>query len=86
MNKSRVPFKTNVNQRIPKAAVNPSNKPAQSGYWLRSQDRPIRARVVNQRKERKQLAEWILVWVTAIPVGLIVTVWMGLLVFDMFTT
>jgi len=91
MGKSSIPFKTNVNRPIRKPAADSLNRPAQSeitntSYWLRRQDRPIKAYLVNPKKERNKLAKWILIWVVAIPLGFMAMMWLVLLIIDMFNT
>jgi hypothetical protein len=91
MGKSRVPFKTNVNRLGSKPDADTLGKPAQSGktnegYWLRRQDRPIKAYLVNKEKEKKKLTKWILLWVVGIPLGVLALVWLFILIFDLFTT
>jgi len=91
MGKSRVPFKTNVNRPEGKSASGPLGQPVKprktnDGYWLRPQDRPIKAYLVNQEKERKKLTKWLLIWVVGIPIGVLALVWLFILVIDLFTT
>ncbi|MGA9574996.1 MAG: hypothetical protein WBS20_13735 [Lysobacterales bacterium] len=91
MGSSGVSFKTDFNPPVRKPATDTAYRPAQSeraqgGYWLRRQDRPIRARIVNPKKERNKLARWILIWAVGIPLAGISIAWLVLLIIDLFTT
>ena len=91
MGKSPIPFKTNVKRPAGKPDPNALKRPAQggmanTGYWLRRQDRPIKAYLVNPEKERRKLAKWILTWVVAIPLSFMAVMWLILLIIDLFNT
>jgi|GEM_PF-3247072 len=91
MGNSSITFKTNANRPVRKPAASALNRPTQggranTGYWLRRRDRPIKARLVNPEKERKKLAKWILIWVVAIPLGFMAMMWLFLLIVDLFNT
>lgn len=89
MGKRKTPFKTNLDQPVGKAPDEPSNGPlhthsTKGGIWIRSKNRPIRAKVVNKKKERVVLFRWILKWVIAIPLSAYAAVWLFILMRDLF--
>ena len=92
MVKSKVPFKTNVDQSIRKASANPPKRTAgpnpitKGGIWIRSGRRKrIRASVVNPKKERAHLVMWLLKWVVTVPVAAYLMVWLLILIADLFS-
>jgi hypothetical protein len=91
MGKSRVPFKTNVNRSSRVPTAKPSGGPANvrntnDGYWLSPRSRPIKAYLVDEKKERKKLSKWILIWTTGIPLSFMAMLWLVLLFTDLFTS
>ena len=92
MGKSKIPFKTNIDQSIPRPAAKPTRRAVQDditkgGIWIRTKKtRRIRAVVVNLKKERNLLIKGILIWVVAIPLGVYFLVWLLILMIDLFTT
>lgn len=90
MGKSSVPFKTNVNRPIRKSdedalARLAKARKANEGYWVRPQDRPMKVRLVDDKKERKELSKWVVIWVVVVPLGFMAMLWLILLFADMFT-
>jgi hypothetical protein len=91
MGKSKIPFKTNIDQSIPRPAARPTRTAAQDditngGIWIRTKKtRRISPVVVNLKKERSQLIEWILIWVVAIPLSAYILVWLLIVMIDLFT-
>ena len=89
MKKTKVPFKTNVKtppgdrefkpQRVP-----PLRGTASYGYWLPRRERPIRAVVVDPKKERRKLIRWLAVWVVLVPGGFLFLLWLFLFYFYLF--
>ena len=90
MGKRKIPFKTNLDQPVGKAPDTPSKKPipthssTKGGIWIRRKNRPIKAKVVNKKKERSALLIWILKWVIAIPLSAYAIVWLFILMRDLF--
>lgn len=89
MGKRKIPFKTNLDQPVGKVPDTPSKRPphthsTKGGIWIRKKNRPIRAKVVNKKKERAVLLKWILKWVIAIPVSAYALVWLFILMRDLF--
>jgi hypothetical protein len=90
MSKFSVPFKTNVNRPFRLPATKPSSRPARArkvndGYWFTPRH-PITAYLVNEKKERKKLFQWILIWVAVIPLSFMIIVWLVLLFADLFAS
>ena len=91
MEKSKVPFKTNVNQSIRVPAAGRASGTARAkqtvlggkAYWLRPENRPIRATLVDEDVERALLLRKLLSWLLIVPFAVMVVVRFVLLIFTM---
>jgi len=91
MVKSKVPFKTNVDQSIRKVTTPTSKRTGENpitkgGIWISRKNRPIKAAVVNPKKEKTRLIVWILKWVVAIPLFAYFLIWLVIMMTDLFNT
>jgi hypothetical protein len=90
MGKSSVPFKTNVKRPLQVPDKKTSDWPAKvpkddDGYFFTPRSRPIRAYVVNEKKEKTKRFQWVLTWVAVIPLGFMILLWLALFFAELFT-
>ncbi|MCW8925492.1 MAG: hypothetical protein OQJ84_04480 [Xanthomonadales bacterium] len=79
MGESKVPFKTNVDQKIGPFKRLKRNRAADSR-------KPIKATKVDDAKEKSNRIKWVLRWVLILPLSVYAFVWLVLLLIDLFKT
>ena len=89
MGKSKFPFKTNVKSPAGKrSSVHQVNEPvrvsAGFGSWEVRRDRPIKAVVVDPKKERMRKLRWLGFWIVLVPSTVMLLLWFSIFVYYLF--
>ena len=77
MGNSKIPFKTNVDQKI--GPFKRSKRASKSGLG-----KPIRATRVDIEKEKSNRIKWLLMWVLLLPLSIYAFSWVVLVAIDLF--
>lgn len=86
MVKSKIPFKTNVNQSSVSDKDGRRRKTRLSESYLASKPKPLKVKKVNIAKEKTHRIKWVLKWILLLPLSVYVLVWSLLLLVDLFNS
>lgn len=86
MEKSKIPFKTNVNQSLVQDKAGRRRKTKLSESYLASEPKPLKVKKVNIAKEKTHRIIWLLKWILLLPLSVYVLTWSLLLLVDLFNT
>lgn len=79
MGESKIPFKTNLDQKIGPLKKRLKNRPGDVR-------KPVKATEVDVAREKAERIKWVVRWVLILPVSVLLLLWMLLLFIDLFTT
>ena len=84
MGKSKIPFKTNLNQIVVLDKAGRARRADLAARFRSSKPKPIRAAKVDVDKEKRNLIRWVLKWVLLLPLSAYVLMWLLVLLVDFF--
>ena len=89
MGKSKFPFKTNVKsfsgeRSSDHQASEPLRVSAGFGSWAMRRDRPLKAVVVDLKKERLRKLRWLAIWAVLVPGTIMLLAWFSLFFYYLF--
>lgn len=86
MGKSKIPFKTNVNQIVALDKAGRARRADLAARFLSSKPKPIKATKVDVDQEKRHSIRWVLKWILLLPLSALVLMWFLVFLVDLFKT